>query len=152
MNHNAATEKTGLYFDETTPAFRLFVVYDSHDASALAAATSDFVIHELGEDIPVDKIFWNARLLNTPDNREHAAAQAASADMLIIALSNNQQADAIREWTEQWQQQRDQDGGLLAVLPQNGTENSSELIEYLREAAISSNMDFLCRAAKENRL
>lgn len=146
MNHNAGNHETELYLEESTPAFRLFVVYDSQDASATAATTSDFVIHELGEEIPVDKVFWNARLLTTPGNREHAANQAASADMLIVALSNNHFASEIREWAEQWQQQRRQEGGLLAVLPQNGTETSNELIEYLREAAISANMDFLCRS------
>ena len=148
MNHHAESNGTEVSSTDFTPPFRLLVVYDSQDASATAAATSDFVIQELGEDIAVDKLFWSARQLDTPANCRQAANQAATADMLIIALSKNELAPGIREWTHLWQQQRQQDGGLLAVLPQDGAESSGDLIEYLREAAISANMDFLCRSAE----
>ena len=149
--HAESIESQAFLQDSEAPAFRLFVVYDSQDASATAAATSDFVTHELGEDILVDKLFWNARTQTTPPHREEAVSHAAQADMVIVALSHSHSAPAIKEWARQWQQQRQQDGGLLAVLPQDGAETSTDLIDYLREAALSANMDFLCRSEENPR-
>lgn len=151
MNHYAESTGTETYAPQTTPVFRLLVVYDSHEASAIASATSDFVIHELGGDIPVDKTFWSACLLDNPENLQTAANQAAAADLLIVAVSNENFSPAVRRWSEQWQQQRTLEGGLLAVLPQDGREDSRDWIEYLREAAICSNMDFLCRRGERKR-
>ena len=41
--------------------------------------------------------------------------------------------------------------GLLAVLPQDGRGHSTDLIECLRNAALSANMDFLCRSGEHRR-
>lgn len=134
--------------EANSPVFRLFAVYDTNSAGASAEAASEFVLNELGEDVPVEKQFCDASALASPSGHQDAVQKAASADMLIIALSSPRAVEnSIRQWAREWPQNRRQDGGLLAVLPQQPDPSASaDLVEFLRETAISANMDFLCRS------
>jgi hypothetical protein len=147
MKHHSRSAEAKSSLDSSIgPVFRLFILYDSDASSIHAAQTSEFVIHELGEDVTVDQNLWNVRLLSSPQLRQQAVEEAALADMIIVAASNDRAiAQEIRTWTDAWQRERLQEGGLLAVVPQSGTEDNGGLVEYLREAAISANMDFLSR-------
>ena len=152
MQYHAESSETESFLqDAEAPAFRLFVVSDSQDASATAAETSAFVSHELGEDVVVDKLFWNPSIETELSQLEEANAVAASADMVIVAVSRNQSAPAIIDWAREWQARREQEGGLLAVLPQDGRGHPTDLIDCLRNAALSANMDFLCRCGEHRR-
>jgi hypothetical protein len=125
--------------------FRLLTIFDSAEANAEATSASRLVLSELGEDVAVDKSAWDIRLLDSPVLRGRAAEQAANADVIVIALTSRERTEPLRQWVEEWQKQRKIDGGLLALIPTGDAEGESSLAEFCNEAAISANMDFLCR-------
>src|SRR3954468_4751884 len=130
---------------EQTP-FRLVVIYDSEAAKSEAASASDFILRELGEEILVEKTFWNVRSLGILDVQDRAINHAADADVILLALSVPEAPEELKIWAESWLKLRSSAEGLLAVIPTGSKEvNSSDLVEYFYETAVSANMDFICR-------
>jgi hypothetical protein len=125
--------------------FRMLTLFDSAESNAEAASASKLVLQELGEDVVVDKNAWDIRLLDSPVLRGRAAEQAAVADVILLALSSREPSEPLRQWLEQWQKQRSIDGGLLALITPGATDEAAPLAEFMNEAALTANMDFLCR-------
>lgn len=153
MDHSEKID-TGNFVDaEPSAALRLFVVYDSDSSNLEAIETSDFVEHELGSDILLDKSFWHGELLKAATLRDEAAREAADADIIILALSEELEgATEIRAWVDEWQQMRNKSGGLMAVVPSTSkNESTQSFIDYLQEAALTMDMDFLCKGKDRGR-
>jgi hypothetical protein len=125
--------------------FRLLTLFDSPESSAEAASASQHILQELGEEVAVDKNSWDVRQLDSAVLRGRAAEQAANADIIVIALTAREPSEPLRQWLEQWQKNRSVDGGLLVLIPAGEAENIGILTEFVSEAAISANMDFLSR-------
>lgn len=125
--------------------FRLLTLFDSAEANAQAASASQLVLRELGEEVLVDKSAWDVRLLDSPVLRGRAAEQAANADVIVLALTSREPTEPLRQWLEEWQKNRSLDGGLLAFIPSGEAENTGSITEFCSEAAVTANMDFLCR-------
>jgi hypothetical protein len=144
MNSQIGNDPGALSSDGERP-FRLLTIFDSAESNAEAASASRLVLEELGEDVLVDKSAWDVRLLDSPVLRERAAAQAANADVIVVALSSREPSEPLRQWLEAWQKNRTIEGGLLALIPEGDAECNSSLAEYVSEVALTANMDFLCR-------
>ena len=125
--------------------FRIVTLYDSPLSSAEAARASALVMRELGEEIPVDRCSWNIQSLNDGVTRQFAAAEAARADLILIALSLVTPSQALKDWINRWEKHRQLSGGLLALIPSGTQGQAANLEAYLYETAITANMDFLCR-------
>ena len=146
MNSQVGNNSEGaVSSSESERPFRLLTIFDSAEANAEAASASQLVLRELGEDVAVDKNAWDVRLLDSPVLRQRAAEQAASADVIVLALSAREPSDPLRQWLEAWQKNREIEGGLLALIPEGEAECNSSLAEFVSEAAITAHMDFLCR-------
>ena len=153
MDHSERID-TGNFVDaDNAAALRLFVVYDSEASNVEAVETSDFVEHELGSDILLDKSFWHGELLKTATLRDEAAREAAEADIILLALSEELEGSTeIRAWVDEWQLMRSKSGGLMAVVPSASKKESTQsFIDYLQEAALTMDMDFLCKGKDRNR-
>jgi hypothetical protein len=141
-------EKEVPSLEEVLKPFRMVVIYDSADASNEAAFAAELVLRELGDEIAVDKTFWESSDLDNASLRARAAEEAAVADLILVALSEGTASSPIREWINQWQKKRTLSGGLLALIPCGKTadaEAGSDLSELLYETAVSADMDFICR-------
>jgi hypothetical protein len=130
---------------EVDDPFRILALYDSAQTSAQAARASAIVIRELGEEVPVDRCSWNIRALDGDATRGFAAAEAARADLIVIALSTESLSTALKDWVKQWEKKRTSANGLLALIPSEEWGSGAVLEEYFYEIAITANMDFLCR-------
>jgi hypothetical protein len=145
MDSQVGNEREGVFFSNAERPFRLLTIFDSAKSNAEAASASQLVLDELGEDVAVDKNAWDVRLLDSPVLRQRAAEQAANADVIVLALSAREPSEPLRQWLEAWQKNREIDGGLLALIPEGEAECNTSLAQFVSEAAISANMDFLCR-------
>ena len=125
--------------------FRLLTIFDSEESNLEAASASRRVLQELGEDVPVHKNSWDVRELGSPALRDQAAEQAAHADVILIDLTSREPSDPLRQWLGQWQTNRSVNCGLLALIPTGEQENTRALESFCNDAAVSANMDFLCR-------
>lgn len=145
MNSRAGASFESEVSQEAERPFRLLTIFDSAESNAEAASASKLMLEELGEDVLVDKSAWDVRLLDSPVLRGRAAEQAAIADVILLALSSREPTEPLRQWLEQWQKQRAVSGGLLALIPSGKSEDMAPLTEFVNEAAVTANMDFLCR-------
>jgi hypothetical protein len=126
-------------------AFRILAIYDSVESSREAARASAVVLRELGEDVVVHKNSWDAEALEDAAVRDRAAAEAAQADVIVIAVADMEPTTVMRKWAEAWQKNRLLASGLLALIPCNDLKSGGDLTDFLYETAVSANMDFLCR-------
>lgn len=120
-------------------------IYDSDAANRHATDTSNLVLRELGDTIEADRTTWNLDSLNTSALRQRAAAEAARADVIVIALAGREPGESLKQWVAQWEQNRELPGGLLALIPAGDSETGGDLADFLYETAVTANMDFLCQ-------
>jgi len=83
--------------------------------------------------------------LDTKSVRALAAEEAARADVIVIALAGNEPSATLKEWTAQWQCNRELSSGLLALISPEDSENGGNLADFLYETAVTAQMDFLCQ-------
>lgn len=131
--------------NETNFPFRIVALYDSPKTSAEAARASAVVVRELGDDVPVDRCSWNVAALENDVTRGFAAAEAARADLIVVALSSAAPSKILQDWVGRWEKKRTLENGLLALIPTADRGTAAALENYFYEAAITANMDFLCR-------
>jgi hypothetical protein len=132
--------------------FRMVTIYDSPEASRQASHASRVVLQELGDEICVDRTAWDLRALDVRGTCARAAAEAARADVIVVASSGTEASEALKNWVTQWEKSRTLNGGLIAFIPSGSSETGGDLASYLYETAVSANMDFLCRKKLLRRL
>ena len=125
--------------------FRMLAIYDSEEASREATHTSNLVLRELGDGIEADRSTWNLKSLDATSLRALAAEEAARADVIVLALAGREPSATLKEWTAQWQSNRELSGGLLALIPSDDSETGGDLAHFLYETAVTAQMDFLCQ-------
>jgi hypothetical protein len=145
MQTRAETDATQL---TSIGSFRMILMFDSDLAQAEATNAADIILAEVDDQVQVEKSLFDTASLDFAETRERAIHDARAADVIIVALSSDRHALPLQTWTEQWLKQRNMDEGLLAFIPCGDLEFGSDLTEYLRETAVSANMDFISRRAK----
>jgi hypothetical protein len=132
-------------------AFRMLVVFDSEQAGKDARLASEHILSEVGTEVAVQSSFFDARNFGLSAAADTSLSEAASADVILIALSRAEIESNMKQWTEFWLKKRENDTGLLAFIPEGDFARDYDFTEFLRQTAISANMDFVCRCG-ENRV
>jgi hypothetical protein len=130
-------------------AFRVFIAYENMGAAQRAMQ----VFSSLAQDHQGDFTFWprpwRFDLLADPHWREAAAADARTADLLIIATgAGSDLPAAVRNWLEQCLAERRNGGGIVALFGAEGELDTidSPRLRFLRQAAEKANLDFFAPA------
>lgn len=145
MKIRESVQQGELSNDSDAKPFRMLSIYDSEEASREAIHTSNLVLRELGDSIEADRTTWNLRSLEAPTVRHLAAEEAAQADVIVIALADDEPSETLKRWVFEWQQTRELSGGLLALIPSGDSETGGNLADFLYETAVTARMDFLCQ-------
>lgn len=128
---------------DKAPKFNVVVAYDDDTASSPALRTCDYVIKQLGVDVPVRRTVINLR---QKTDRHSAARSAARADMVIVSADEHRDlSPEMREWLDEWTTQRsaEDEGALVAILNRRRSEPVREdLREEFRKVASAAHMDF----------
>lgn len=143
MFHDIRNVEAASFQPGETP-FRIVTIYDSSEGSMEAAKASAIVTRELGDDVMVDRSSWELCAFSKPETRGFAAAVASRADLIVIAISTDEPSRELKEWVNAWEKNRQLSNGLLALIP-SGDSADHTLEDFLYEAAVTANMDFLCR-------
>jgi hypothetical protein len=133
---------------EPTRKFNVVVAFDnSSTSSSSALKTCDYVISQLGGDVPVRRRVVNLERATSPRTRAAAARDAARADMVIVSTSEDSELPAeMKEWLDEWTAQRSaEEGALVAIF--NHAEKasrsaSSNVRNHLANLAEQMHMDF----------
>jgi hypothetical protein len=131
--------------DSDAKPFRILAIYDSEEASREATQASELVLRELGESVEADRSAWNLRSLDTASVRSLAAGEAARADVIVLALQGDAPSSTLKKWIGEWQSNRENSGGLLALISANDSVSGGHLADFLYETAVTAHMDFLCQ-------
>lgn len=123
--------------------FRMLAIYDSEETGAEAAHASELVLRELGDDVAVTNTAWDLQSLEDDSKRAEAAEEAARADVIVVALSGTEPTMSFKNWAESWQEMRNLESGLLALIPSGESKSGGELADFLYETAVTAHMDFL---------
>ena len=137
--------KGELSFNSEAKPFRMLSIYDSDQANQDAAETSEFIFRELGESIEADRSHWSILSLDASTTRALVAEEASRADVIVLALASDKPTEMLKQWVEEWQQNRELSGGLLALIPSGESETGGDLADFLYETAVTAHMDFLCQ-------
>jgi hypothetical protein len=128
--------------------FNVVVAFDNSSASSSSALkTCDYVISQLGGDVPVRRRIVNLERNTNRRTRAAAARDAAGADMVIVSTKEGAEIPAeMKEWLDEWTNQRSADeGALVAIINRASAERqrvSSAVKDQLATLAQQMHMDF----------
>ena len=124
----------------------VIIVYDDAPAGEHALYTIEKVRQHLGGSIALYPSLWRFYLLEAPDWRTAATAQAVQAGLIVISISSRDDLPvAVRDWVHGCLQAKTSAAGaLVALLGPAGAMDSpdSPRIEFLRNAAEAAGFGF----------
>ena len=122
------------------------IVYDDASAGKHAIHTLEGVTHRLSGSIPLHPSLWRFDLLEDPDWRAAATAEAVQAGLVVISTSSKSDLPAtIRDWVHGCLQAgTSAPGALVALLGPAGAMDTSDSprIQFLRNAAQAAGFGF----------
>jgi hypothetical protein len=124
--------------------FKVVVAFDDTATSSPALKTCEYVIQQLGGDIPVRRKIVDFNQ-TTPQRRAAAARDAAKADMVIVATRGEEDLPApMQKWMDEWAANRSTDEGALVAILNRGqsTAASGRVRAQLANVARQAHMDF----------
>jgi|GEM_PF-3893769 len=131
---------------EPTKDLKVFVGCESSASSAQACALLERVAQKTGAEGRLICSWWNFDVLAITAVRKLAAAEAAQADMIIIAAHDRLDLPPeVKAWIHQWLAQGENHSrALVALLPPEGKKPrpAHGIISRLRKVAELGRMDF----------
>ncbi len=137
--------------------FGLNVLIACEDAStvSLACEVMELVGRQLTAEERVVFQWWNFNVLANTPLRAQASAEAAEADMIIVAARDGRPLPPeVTDWMKRWLEIRaDRPGALVAALNSawNESDASWGMLPLLKAAAARAHLDFFVTCAKEGR-
>jgi hypothetical protein len=125
------------------PKFRLTIIYESIEAGKRAKRLSDQLIAQVAIEGASELSLWNFGVLGIPEVRNAAASAAAVADMVILSMSGTAPLPVQTvAWVEMWTWLIDARKPAVVALFAAGTSRCAAIQTYLRQSALSKNLDF----------
>jgi CheY-like chemotaxis protein len=122
------------------------IVYDNAPAGKHAMHTLEGIRRQLGGGIEIYPSLWRFDLLEDPDWRAAATAEAVQAGLVIISTSSKGELPApVRDWIHACLQARTSAPGALVALlgPADDPDGAdSPRIQFLKSAAAATGLDF----------
>lgn len=128
--------------------FNVVVAFDnSATSSSSALRTCDYVISQLGGDVPVRRRVLNLEHMKNPRTRAAAVKDAAGADMVIVSTKESAELSVqMKEWLDEWSGQRSApEGALVAIINRANKQRqraSTAVKDQLALLAQQMHMDF----------
>ena len=92
---------------DPSSTFTTVIVYEDFETGKMAKKTCDFLSAQLGEECKVNIQMWKFDVLAITKLRELAAADAAAADMIIVASHGmDELPNEVKSWIELWLSER----------------------------------------------
>lgn len=131
------------------PSFRLFIACEDQGALFQARKVEDQVQSLCGNEAQISRVFWSFSLLRYDQLRKHASAEAAEAEMLIIAFGeNNELPDHVKSLLDSLPSRAQPGQAALVCLmgykKDSNVEQPESHLPYLREVAEKCGLDFFC--------
>jgi len=133
--------------------FRVVIACEDSSTAPSACEVLEMIEQNLKAEGRLFYQWWNFELLAITSLRDLAAAEAATADMILIDIHDRRELPRmVTEWMNQWLGRRkDRPGALVAVVDSDLKKPaaSREIISQLKQAAAVGHMDFFASQAME---
>lgn len=131
------------------PVFNVVLAYDEYAGGIRAKEFFDALVLDHGESFQFICHLWKFEVLREPRLFDAAARDAFEADMIVLALSENQELPAeVRRWIEHWLPSKQTASGALVALlgDQPGQAGGATSVgATLRQLAERANAQFFCK-------
>jgi len=135
--------------------FSVVIACADSSTAAPACEVLELIQENLTDEGRLFYQWWNFEVLTVSSLRELAAAEAATADIIIIGLHEGHGLPReVTDWMKQWLGLRkNRPGALVALLDSDLQANdaSQKILSHLKQAAAFGHMDFFTTRAKEDR-
>jgi hypothetical protein len=133
------------------PTFRCVLIYENAAAGKCGEHFYQNLLAAVDADCASTRNLWSFSALTIPEMRNVAASAAATAEIVIFALSGEEELPAhVKEWIEMWLWLID--GGHPAFVPlfHSASAKSAAIGGYLRSATASKHLDCFPHVASFN--
>jgi hypothetical protein len=137
---------------EATPTFDVFIAYEDAAAAECAKKTYDVLARNLGNECHFGNQMWKFDVLSDPKSRAAATADAAQADIFVVALGAARVLPpSIKALVEQCLRGKTNAIALVALfaVPGAGRETAQATRDYLADAARRGGLEFFAQAFEE---
>lgn len=131
---------------ETLAVFQVVAVYEDYAAGYHANETCTFLLSQIGDEFEGRCSRWRFELLRQPQLRKIAAAEAAIADVVIVAgRGTSPLSPEVMQWMDGWVTGHRKDGAALIALLDMAANPLSVVppaFAYLQQVATTAEMEF----------
>jgi hypothetical protein len=132
----------------TLSPFHCVVVYEDLAASERGESFYRQLAATLEDSCKLTHHLWSFPVLAIPEMRNMAASAAATADVVILALSGKKRLPAkVKEWIEMWLWLIDGAHPALVTLFEGENGEYKSIRDYLRAATASKRLEFFPQSA-----
>ncbi|MGA2747839.1 MAG: hypothetical protein ABSG59_03605 [Verrucomicrobiota bacterium] len=129
-------------------AANMFLAYDTAETGRSALALLDHVAADLKRAVALHASLWRFDLMTLSESAPQAAADAADADVMLVAFGANDPVPAtLFQWLVNWAEHRQIKDAALGVLPTGAATRQTGVatIASLRRLAQRHGLGFICR-------
>jgi hypothetical protein len=133
---------------EATPTFDVFIAYDDDDASECAKKTYDVLVRNLGSECRFGNHMWRFDVLGDSNSRDAVAADAAQADIFVVALgAASTLPSSLKALVERCASGKTNAIALVALFAVSGARNEAAQAtrDYLADVARHGGLEFFAQ-------
>ena len=148
MQNMGAVAKSDSFELNGTPEFRVLLAYQDFAAGLRAKEFFDRLVRDHGGLFRFICHLWKFDLLLAPGLEDQAVAEAAKADMIVIAAHDESVVPStVKVWFERWLRRSRIPGALVALVDASDRQDRtpSGMCACLREFAERAQMKFFCK-------
>jgi hypothetical protein len=134
---------------ETAASFSVVIAYDTPQPARRAMRLMDGIVEPFGREWNVQRNLWRFDILGLPVARRSAAADAAKANLLVIATGGDADLPVpVKTWLAEWSAKTISGAAALVALllsPRTAAEGQSPVHRFLQTTAREAGQDFFAQ-------
>ena len=135
--------------EQQQPSCSLVIVHETDESLKRAMSLCERIMSQMWEDLDIQMAHWPMRELIGRSPGEEATANAANADILVVAAGSDPELPReFWQWTERWLAERQGHEGALVGLFEEGSDRDRRRDardRQLHQLALRAGMDYLNR-------
>ncbi len=141
---------------ESAANFGVVIAYDTPRAARRAMRLVNGIVEPFGREWNVHRNLWRFDILGLPVARRSATADAAKANLLVIATGGDADLSApVKAWLAEWSAKTNSGASALVallLLPRTATEGQSSVHRFLQTTARKAGQDFFAHELRASLL
>lgn len=138
---------------QNPPTTELLIMYEDVSSGLLAKRSVDRLSRQLDVGGGLNMRLWRFDLLGLPLLRERAAVEAATMDVILLAVKGRKaQPLVVEEWLHRWLDHKEDRPYALGVIlepDEAGKDGPHPVVTFTRKIAVEAGADFFCGVSEK---